>query len=799
MTTHHDIELYPHNQETYDKVIEAWKTQDRVSTVQATGTGKTFLILKCLFTYPDVNKVVLAPSNHILNQLASRVDELPNTTLLTYTELSFMSEEGIQQLNVSMIVLDEFHRCGAEKWGEGVNKLIAAYPDVKLLGTTATPIRYLDDERDMSDELFDGNVVTNLSLTEAIVKGILPMPKYVSALYTFDEEIMNLKDKIDKSSNSDEEKESLHKEVEQLRKKLDKSKGIPVILKKYLGDSTGKFIVFCRNKKHLIEMQSIVKGWFKKAKLGKGVDLYSVYTGKIESENNKAIEKFVSNKNNNSIRLLFTIDMLNEGLHVEDVDGVICLRPTISPIIYYQQIGRALQIGSKEPFVFDFVNNFNNLGGSTFGNDLREAVEKENEMRRSAEGEIELNLEDFIVYDEIHEGLNLFKNIENQLRNNWSQMFSRYCKGEDSVEIKRWAINQRSLYNANQLTQNKIDQLNSVGFIWNNMLDHTWNFNYELYRSIKEKFSCYNLPNNYVVDGHKIGLWQQIQRRCYKQGKLSQNRIDKLNQINFVWDVVDSRWDKMFQRCAMGDRNEQVRVWEVTQRMNYKNGLLDKHKIKKLKSINFNWNPMDSKWDEMFECYSNGEHSKEVKTWTVLQRVNYKKGILDEDRIDKLNNIGFVWDTKNESWNRNYELYINYIKENGGYTVPKELIINGIRLNHWVKRQRRIFTKGELSQEKTDKLNAIGFQWEPIGTQWDEYYKLLCKYKYENNQTDVPQKYELCGVKLGRWVHHQRQYRKNGKLSQERIDKLDEIGFQWEGIRKNAKDSQVSFKDEKIL
>lgn len=54
--------------------------------------------------------------------------------------------------------------------------------------------------------------------------------------------------------------------------------------------------------------------------------------------------------------------MLNEGIHVDDVDGVILLRPTVSPIIYLQQIGRALSAGSeKTPVIFDLVNNFDSL------------------------------------------------------------------------------------------------------------------------------------------------------------------------------------------------------------------------------------------------------------------------------------------------------------------------------------------------------------------------------------------------------------------------------------------------------
>ena len=75
-------------------------------------------------------------------------------------------------MNPALIVFDEFHRAGADVWGSSVERILEECPDAKVLGTTATPIRYLDGERDMSDELFDEEAV-NLPLAEAIQRNIL--------------------------------------------------------------------------------------------------------------------------------------------------------------------------------------------------------------------------------------------------------------------------------------------------------------------------------------------------------------------------------------------------------------------------------------------------------------------------------------------------------------------------------------------------------------------------------------------------------------------------------------------------
>ena len=71
------------------------------------------------------------------------------------------------------------------------------------------------------------------------------------------------------------------------------------------------------------------------------------------------------------VHLLFSINMLNEGLHVNEVSGVVLLRPTESPNIFYQQIGRCLKAGlSYSPVIFDFVNNFRSIRTHDFLYDL---------------------------------------------------------------------------------------------------------------------------------------------------------------------------------------------------------------------------------------------------------------------------------------------------------------------------------------------------------------------------------------------------------------------------------------------
>ena len=125
------------------------------------------------------------------------------------------------------------------------------------------------------------------------------------------------------------------------------------------------------------------------------------------------------------LKLLFCIDMLNEGVHVDDIDGVILLRPTISPIIYKQQIGRALSASSRSgAVIFDIVNNFENLYSiSAVEDEMQVAV---NYYRELGEAD-EIVTEHFRIIDEVRDCRILFDSLNDTLEALWDIMYG-YAK-----------------------------------------------------------------------------------------------------------------------------------------------------------------------------------------------------------------------------------------------------------------------------------------------------------------------------------------------------------------------------------
>lgn len=675
------IELYAHNQIAYEASKTLFKHNNRVAIVQATGTGKSFIIIKHISELLGKRTLILAPQKYIIEQIRNDGHWITqDTSFITYAKLKNLTDKEIKSLKLDFIVLDEFHRCGAKLWGEGVRRLLDCYKDTKVLGTSATPIRYLDDNKDMSDELFDGNVAVNLSLAEALVRRILPMPIYISALYTLEDELDVLKKKIENNIVLDTE--ALSKQVLDYKKDWEKSKGIPQILKKYVSGEGLKFIVFCENKEHLNEMIWLVEMWFVKAKFGRRVRKYIVSSG--SKDNDAELDNFKSYQNKDEIKLLFAIDMLNEGIHISGISGVILLRSTRSPRIFYQQIGRSIEAGeqSKPPLIFDFVNNFNNLCADDFLTELK--VARENERKSREELGLGGNCPPFTIYDETKDEIEFFRGIEDKLTHIWDYRYDELVKYKNA--------------HGNTLVS----------------------------KSDKDNF--------------ELSRWVYSQRNAYSKGILSEDKVDRLNEIGFAWDAKEGMWQQMYQELVQFHKE---------------NG----HCIVKRTGNN-----------------------KKLASWVVHQKMYYKKGDivrLNKERIEALNKIHFEWG-KDDVWDLWFRELLKYKDEYGNCNVPYYYSTSFGALGAWVNTQRQLYSDGRLTQQQIKKLKSIDFKWIMLDAKWDEMYEQLKDFKRINGHCNVSRKIHKECLKLAHWVSHQRIFYRKGKLSSDRVNKLIEIGFNFQ-------------------
>lgn len=211
-----------------------------------------------------------------------------------------------------------------------------------------------------------------------------------------------------------------------------------------------------------------------------------------------------------------------------------------------------------------------------------------------------------------------------------------------------------------------------------NKNDIKWEEKFNLLKEYLEEYGKLPPTGYTIYKGVDIGHWCSKQRHLFK-GKskrtLTSDRIAKLNSINFVWDVNIAYWDSVFELLKeyleeFGEFPKQdtiykgVRIgaWCNDQRQKYKN--------------------------------------------------NHKRGNLTEYKINKLDSINFVWDIADNSWNTYFELVKEYKEKYG--KIKKDTIYKGYNIGSWCDRQRQVFKgnqKGNLTEDRINKLNSIGFEW----------------------------------------------------------------------------------------
>ncbi len=184
---------------------------------------------------------------------------------------------------------------------------------------------------------------------------------------------------------------------------------------------------FCKNKKHLREIKNTVIEWFKTAGF-KNINAYEVYS---DYENKDAEYKAFCDDTSHNLKLMFCVDMLNEGLHLENISGVLLLRPTKSMIVFLQQIGRAIEANNANiPVIIDAVNNFSSIGqGMELLRGIKDAVAKEKESDPDFVDSGFENIDTFFVLEQVIEIQKMFVEIENRLQGKeWTEEEDEFIK-----------------------------------------------------------------------------------------------------------------------------------------------------------------------------------------------------------------------------------------------------------------------------------------------------------------------------------------------------------------------------------
>lgn len=374
----------------------------------ATGVGKTYLAAFDSASYERV--LFVAHREEILKQAARSFQNVRNSddygfftgdrkdtgkavifaSVATLGRSEYLTDAFFAPDYFDYLVIDEFHHAVNDQYRRIVNYFKPRF----LLGLTATPERM--DGKNIY-EICDYNVPYEISLKEAINKGILVPFHYYGIFDETDYSSLRLV-------------KGRYNEGELTRAYTDNAKRYELIYKYYRKYRSKRALGFCCSRQHAEDMARDF--------CQRGVPAVAVYSG-ADGDFSEDRDIAIAKLKNREIRVIFSVDMFNEGVDIASLDMVMFLRPTESPIVFLQQLGRGLRTcrGKEYLNVLDFIGNYEKAGrapwllsgGQTVGQTDGQA---EGEGQGGDHGDMEYPDDCIVDFD--MRLIDLFKNLDNR-------------------------------------------------------------------------------------------------------------------------------------------------------------------------------------------------------------------------------------------------------------------------------------------------------------------------------------------------------------------------------------------------
>ena len=213
----------------------------------------------------------------------------------------------------------------------------------------------------------------------------------------------------------------------------------------------------------------------------------------------------------------------------------------------------------------------------------------------------------------------------------------------NNTNLGNWLSTQRKKYKNNTLTQEQIDKLESINISWEPFKD-IWEHNYTLAKKYYSIHKNLIVSEEYIIDNLNLSQWLTAQRKAYKNNKLTQEQINKLEAINICWDIDEYKWNENYKLAK--------EYYET-----YNNLLIP-------------------------SCYK--VQDIKLGAWILYERQAYKNKSLSEEKIKKLESIGMIWEnTLNYNWNKKYELAKKYYEKHNNSNITFDYKVNNTNLGKW--------------------------------------------------------------------------------------------------------------------
>ena len=389
-------------------------------------------------------------------------------------------------------------------------------------------------------------------------------------------------------------------------------------------------------------------------------------------------------------------------------------------------------------------------------------------------------------------------------------------RGSNNSGLGKWIVRQRQRFSNGWMPHNQVEELQSLpNWKWD-PLNEKWNSSFEILRQFAEREGHARPAANYLEGNERLGLWVSQQRNRYKASRVLPHQKALLESLpGWSWDPLTENWMNFYSACQnlestnpmikRGSMPKELLEWMKDQRERFQNGQLSAERVHLLEQLNdWNWKPRTDLWQVVFDSFADWAKSNNPNTvppdvmfagasgisWTNNQRTRHRTGKLTENQISQLESIpGWKWDRTGSRWNSNFETLQRLI---GNSSLEDTNLPSA--LEEWIRTQRRRHKAKKIPEQELEKLESInGWSWIPrtisipkssdnqaISTAWMSSYEILKRFSETIGNSSPPVGVEVEGFKIGKWVSHQRDYFKKGKLSTNKIELLESLpGWIW--------------------
>ena len=778
----------------------------------------------------DLEFTVTTDAKQVQSFLAANQSGV-NVIFSTYQSAEVVAA-GLKGAAIDFGVFDEAHKTTGPK--EGLFAFGLSDKNIlinKRLFLTATPRHYDLRKRNkdgdfitvsMSDEKMYGRVSYRLSFSAAVSAKIIVPYKVIISI----------------SLNKDLDDEVLRTGSTLVRRNQIQAKWVAnqIALKRAIKKTSASKIITFHSRVKLAEefAGADAQGISQHVK---GLDVFHVNGGQSASDRKGTLESFKAARRG----LISNARCLTEGVDVPSVDMVAFVDPRKSKIDIAQAAGRAMRQSKATNKKLGYIvvplfiekrkgeTEAKALARTGFDevamvlaamlendDDLVDLIRETQEAKgrgdkfnpRRLHKKIEV-LGPAIDLDELRRSIDV--QIVDRLGTSWDRFFGllqKFRKFEghccvaakhqiDGLKLGGWVQSQRS--KKDSLTPDQLKRLNSLGFSWNPLTEQ-WEQHFAALQKFRKREGHCRVPDSHQEDRLKLGQWVRLQRS--RKDGLTPDRLERLNTLGFSWDPYAEQWEQNFVALQKFRKREghcrvergrkvdglKLGLWVAGQRSN-KHGLTSE-RLKRLNSLSFSWNLLNEQWEQNFvalqkfrkrEGHCRVERGHQVdglnlSFWVNAQR--RKKDSLTPDQIKRLNSLGFNLDPYAEQWEQNFAALQKFRKREGHCRVMIGHEEGGLKLGAWVGNQRH--KKESLTPDRLERLNSLGFSWDPYAEQWEQNFVALQKFRKREGHCRVAAKHQIDALKLGGWVRSQRS--KKDELTPDQIKRLNSLGFIWDPL-----------------